>query len=218
MIDLKAPATIDDLRFKHLAAYRSESFMEQGHAPTVATKVKFIASFFGIVEPLVYTFDYNDISKVYRHCLELFNGWQLSKPEKEIKVNGIEYELIDLKRPSAGFVADCSLSDFNADPVRLACICYIPKGTNYGDVDSHLNLKHPIEQRYEEFKEHFPLKVFLDLEGFFLLGCAKSLRIYTARTRAITRARRRALAVILGWKLLTSSLKSMITSGTKSRK
>jgi len=217
MIELKAPATINDLRFKHLDAYRSDSFMEQGHAPTVATKVKFVASFFSVVEPLVYTLDYDDISKVYRHCLELFKDFTLSKPAKEITVNGIEYELVNLKRPTAGFVADCSLSDFNADPVRLACICYIPKGTNYGDVDKHLNLKHPIEDRYEEFKEHFPLKEFLDLECFFFLECAISLRIYTARAQAITRARRRGLAVIRGWKRLTSSLKSTITGGTKSR-
>jgi len=214
-ITLSGPSQIGDLRFKHLDAYILQEFMERGHKPDVHCIVKFISKFYGIVEPLVYTLDYDDLKKEYGRCINLFKGFGLRKPKKEITVEGVTYQLVNMKRPSAGWVADCDLSDFENDPVRLACICYIPKGTNYGDVDEHLNLLHPIESRHEIFKEHFPLEEYLHLSGFFLSRFVKLQRRYMAVQKAKMRGRRLRKTLILGWKRLTQSAKNIIFLGTK---
>ena len=214
---LKAPKTIDDLRYKHLSAFLTESFKEKGGAPDVHTVVEFVSEFFGIMPAMVQRMEYSDLQKVYRHCVGLWSGFGLQRPPKEIEVNGKQYELINLKRPTAGWVIDSDASDFDADPVRLACICYIPKGTKYGDIDENENLLHPISERYEEFKQHFPLITHCHLSAFFLRRWLKYAKRYTAIARARTKAKRLKRVPLIGWWRSILSLKSMAYNGTKSR-
>ena len=214
---LKAPKTIEDLRYKHLSAFTSESFQLKGHNPDVDTIVKFVAAFFGIVEPMVLRMEYKDLQKVYRHCVSLWSTFGLKALPKEIEVNGKCYDLVDLKRPPAGWVIDSDASDFEADPVRLACICYIPTGTKYGDIDENENLLHPIAQRYDDFKEHFPLVLHCHLSAFFLQRYLKYAKRYTAIERAKTKAKRLKPVRLIGWWRSIFSRKNTAYSGTKSR-
>ena len=214
---LKAPKTIEDLRYKHLSAFTSESFQLKGHNPDVDTIVKFVAAFFGIVEPMVLRMEFSDLQKVYRHCVGLWAGFGLQPLPKEIEVNGKHYELVDLKRPSAGWVIDSDASDFEAEPARLACICYIPKGTKYGDIDENENILHPISERLDDFKQHFPLVLHCHLSAFFLQRYVTFAKRYTAIERAKTRARKLKRVRWIGWLRSIFSRKSTAYSGTKSR-
>ena len=212
---LKAPKTINGLRYKHLSAFTSESFQQKGHVPDVDTIVKFVASFFGVMEPLVLRMEYKELQRVYRHCVGLWAGFGLKALPKEIEVNGKHYDLVDLKRPPAGWVIDSDASDFDKDPVRLACICYIPKGTKYGDIDENENLIHPISERHEEFKQHFPLVLHCHLSAFFLQRYVKYAKRYMAKEQAKTKARRLKRVPLIGWLRSTFSRKNTAYSGTK---
>lgn len=184
--ELKAPKTINDLRYKHLSAFCTDSFKEKGGDPDPQTIVEFISLFFGIMEPMVLRMEYNDLQKVYRHCVNLWAGFGLERLPKTITVNGKEYDLVNLKRPSTGWVIDSIHSDFDKDPARLACICYVPKGTKYGDIDQNSNLLHPISDRHAEFKEHFELKLHAHLSAFFL----KRYVVYAKRYMAVQSMKR----------------------------
>jgi hypothetical protein len=202
-IKLSAPKTLADMRFKHLSAYTNKGWVERSANPDVHVVVQFVADFFGIMPDLVKTIDWGDLQKVYAHCVTEFSKATFGHPEKSITVNGKEYELVNLKRPSAGWVADADLSDFIKDPVRLACICYVPKGTKYGDMDENHNLLHPIEQRHKEFEQHFPLDIYLPLAAFFLRSFATSLEKSMVKAKATRKAKKLKRRLINGVKRLT---------------
>lgn len=201
-IELKAPKRLKDLRFKHLEAYQMQP-TTKGDYVDVKSVVKFVAAFLGVQPVVIHPLDYDDVMKFYNHCIKLFLGFGLQKPPKEINVNGVDYQLVNLDRPPVGFIADVDCSDFEADPVRLACICYIPKGSSYGDVDKNDNLLHPIASRYDDFKQHFPLEVYLYLSGFFLQKFVKSANKYTAIMRVRRRVKRLFRKKTRGTKSLT---------------
>lgn len=206
-IQLKAPKTLADMRFKHLSAYSNQQWVERAANPDVHIVVQFVADFFGMMPDLVKTIDWNDLQKVYAHCVNEFSKASLGHPDKSITINGKDYDLVNLKKPSAGWVADCDLSDFIKDPVRLACICYVPKGTKYGQMDENHNLLHPIADRHKEFEQHFPLDKYIPLAGFFLRSFVTSLESCMVKARAKTRAKKLKARLSNGVKRLIQWLK-----------
>lgn len=167
-IDIPLPATIDDLRIRHLKALTDPSFNAEDM--NLNALVKFIANMTLLTVNEVMRCDKDDLINMYNHCMTLFAGYQLKgMPPKEITINGIEYEFVDPKKAPIAYHIDCEGSDFKNDPVRLACIHYIPKGTNYGDLDQNKNVLYPIASRYEDFKEHFKMIDYVELNAFFLL-------------------------------------------------
>jgi len=211
---LKAPRKREDLRIKHLAAYEHPLFIERGTRYDAEMIIAFVSEFAKLHPTAVAQLPFADLKKYYTHCVSLFNGFGLQAPAKEIEINGKHYELINLKSPPTGWVMDCDLSDFQKDPVRLACLCYVPKGTRYGEVDENDNLKHPASERHEDFTAHFPLEQFIYLQAFFLRRYAK----YEARYMAIERLKRKARRFkqkITGLIRSILSLKSLVTAGKK---
>jgi hypothetical protein len=217
-VDLKTPKRLSDMRFKHLSAYTNKTWVDRASTPDVHIVVQFVSDFFGIMPQVVKTFDWDDLKKIYSHCVSEFSKAQFRPPPKSITVNGKQYDLANLKKPPAGWVADADLSDFMADPVRLACICYIPAGTKYGAIDEHHNLLHPISERHKEFTEHFPLDVYLPLAGFFLRAFVTSAEKSMVKAKATMKAKRLKARLTNGARRLTQWLKSAASSGTKSRK
>ena len=177
-IEVKLPKTINDFRIHHLKAFTDESFNVDDL--TLNAKVKFLANVSLVSVPKLMRVDAVEINKMFNHCIALFSGYKLTgKPKDFLTVNGIEYERIDIRKVGIGFHIDVEGSDFKNDPVRLACINYIPKGTNYGDLDINDNMLHPIANRYEDFKLHFKMVDFLELNGFFLLKFVNLIDSYT---------------------------------------
>lgn len=128
------------------------------------------------------------------------------KPKQEITIAGVEYTLIDPQKAPIGWHADCSNSDLEKDKVRIACLCYIPKGTVYGQMDARKNLLHPIRERYEAFEKEFPLEDFVNLHAFFLKKFDGLMRQYTANLKKMQRRTRwRNRINGLGWKRSTNS-------------
>jgi len=181
-LQIKLPKTINDLRIRHLNAFSDEHFKIE--KLNLNSKVIFIANITLVSVAKLMTIDYKDIEKMFNHCMELFSDYKVNgNPKKELTINGVEYELVDIRKVGIGYHIDCEGSDFVKDPVRLACINYIPKGTIYGELDANDNLKHPIASRYEDFKEHFKMIDFVELQGFFLLKHVNSMNNYMEKIK-----------------------------------
>jgi len=203
-IKLTAPKTLADMRFKHLPAYMDKQWLEKGAQNDVETVVRFVSIFFGIMPQVIKTIDWKDLQKVYGHLMSVFGSFSMKAPDKQITINGKVYDLVNLKKPTTGWVIDANLSDFQKDPVRLACLCYVPEGTTYGQIDEGGSLIHPIEERHEDFKQHFPLDKFLQLQAFFLRQFATSIDKSMAKAKTRRKGRRLKARVISGWNQLIS--------------
>lgn len=180
--EIKLPKTINDLRIRHLSAFSDESFNFDNI--TLNDKVIFLAKITLVSISKLMIIDYRDIEKMFNHCMGLFEGYKVNaNPKQFINVNNIEYQLVDQRKVGVGYHIDCENSDFIKDPVRLACINYIPKGTIYGELDVNENLKYPIASRYEDFKEHFKMIDFAELQGFFLLKHVRLMSNYMEKVR-----------------------------------
>ena len=95
-----------------------------------------------------------------------------SKLPESITLKGQRFCLVDPGKVGIGWHIDWNSSakqkTIEKDPVRLACLFYLPEGYNYSDVDANGNITHPIASRYELFKEEFPLDLFIRCTNFFL--------------------------------------------------
>ena len=187
--EIKLPKSINDLRIRHIAALTDESFKPDNI--TLNSMCIFVSNVTLININEVRRFDLDDLKKIFFHFMEMFNGYSVTgKPRKEIEVNGKLYELVDPNKAPIGYHIDCEGSDFEKDPVRLACINYIPKGTNYGDLDQNKNMIHPIAERYEDFKQHFQMTDYLELNGFFLLRYFRLINKFMEKQKVINQLKK----------------------------
>lgn len=153
-------------------------------AHSLEFKVSLVARMAGVDKLDVYQGNMKEVEKAYRHCIGVISTINPSpEPPKTITVEGNDYQLINIDKAPAGWHMDVSLSDFLADPVRMACLAYIPVGTKYGEVDEHKNLLYPIASRYEDFEKHFPLETFVQMNAFFLNKFAKQMAVSIIQER-----------------------------------
>ena len=205
--ELRIPKGASSLTLKHIKAVRL--LAEWDGKVTNRFMCELVAVMSN--KPLTYIMrrcDFNDVTKAFYACVASINDLNKTfvndakQPvPKYITINGKDYELTNLERPNMSFIVDSDQSDFVKDPVRLACMCYIPKGTVYGDMDECENLLHPISERYEDFKEHFPLSVFMNLNGFFLHKYEISAKRYILQVR-LRKQIRKALSMIGYYRLI----------------
>ena len=187
--DIKLPRSINDFRINHIKAFADDSF-KTGNI-TLNTKVLFLANITLVSVSKLMTIDVNDINIMFDHCINLFAEYKMSgKPSKEIDVNGELFTFVDPNKAPIGFHIDCQHSDFVKDPVLLACSCYIPKGTTYGQIDINENIIYPRSSRYDLFKEHFKMTDFIELNGFFLKKLVVLIDNYTESQKIIKKLKR----------------------------
>jgi hypothetical protein len=177
-MEIKAPKSIKDLRIKHLPALLDERYQNDLTKLPLDEQLDIMLDFVSklclVDKTKLMTVDYKDLIKVYNHCADLFNNVDFrAEPPKEIIINKKYYSLVDVDRVSTGWHADFGKSDVDKDPVRVACLMYVPKGANYSELDETGNLKDRIADRYEDFKEHFELITFMQGSGFFLRKCMR---------------------------------------------
>jgi len=175
-MEIKLPARTEDLRISHYTALKNPVYSNE---MDIGLMAKFLSEFSGVHENLIRTISVDEVVKMYNHSVTISANFELSKPQKQITINGIEYELITPEKVSTGWHIDFGNTDIDNEFVRLACLFYYPKGSIYGDVDENSNLIHPIHERYEDFKEHFPLVTFLNAAGFFLQQSKILIHKYT---------------------------------------
>lgn len=190
-MEIKLPKDKTGLRIKHLPAFQDKRLKDE--APTVSLKIDTLHKFTGISKPRLWSVPEHQLSVLFNHIMMIAAEID-DKPEppKEIEIDGQWFELVDFEKVGAGWHADNEESNYVIDPVRLACICYIPKGTYYGEIDRHENLLYPISSRHELFTDHFPLEVYYQLTTFFLRRFHGSMSDFTAKS--IRKLKRRRIA------------------------
>lgn len=203
------PKTKEGLRIKHLDLLADTDLGTQNMSIHLIVEV--VSRFTGVSRPQVMRVDAYDLRKIFDHIVKVCNEINpRAEVLKEIEIDGRLYELVDPERVPAGWHIDVSNTlkldkrksekarkpianpllkrnetkeNDEIDPVKVACICYIPKGTKYGDIDDHDNLMYPISSRYKLFAEHFPLEAFIALSGFFLIKFNRSMSAFMARQK-----------------------------------
>jgi len=167
-MEIKAPKSINDLRLKHIPALTKFKEEDIDLGNDLEIKLNFIAGICSLTQNEVRRVDLTDLNKLYVHCCSLFDKIDFkAKPPKTITIKGKEYEMVNPNRVSTGWHADFGTTD-QTDYARVACLMYIPKGSNYSELDETGNLKHFISDRVADFDEDFPLVTFMQSSCFFL--------------------------------------------------
>lgn len=182
-MELRLPKTIHDLRVKHVKILRNDDYLalmdkSTNDAEYINLCISYVADFAGVDKMLLRQQPLEHVLKAYAHCAGLFAKIPKFDPKKELIINGKAYEMVNPRTVATGWHIDWGRGmekDDNGknildkDPVRVACLLYVPKGSNYSELDSTGNLKDKIADRYKDFDEHFPLIEFINVTGFFLL-------------------------------------------------
>lgn len=185
-MELKVPKTKADLRIKHLPVLSDQRLNEP--EASIELQVDVIKAFTGVSAPQLHTLLVPDLNKVFSHLMSIIASIDVKADvPDEITLSGQTFIRIDPWKAPSGWHADYAKSDFVADPVRLACMCYIPKGSFYGELDQHDNLVHPISSRHQLFTDEFPLETYIALTAFFLTKFGKLMNDYTVRLKRDSR-------------------------------
>lgn len=176
----------------------------------------FISEALELPYDLVLECDLEDTLQLYRHMCQVYSQIHIEEPPQEITLGGVAFRRIDPHKDGTGWHIDFSKADIKEDPVRMACLFYYPKAAKkYGEKDQNGNLLYPIADRYEVFKEHFPLEVFINSTAFFLTKIERLVRLST-ETQRVERKLKKLLAPISGRTLSTKSPESTTAGiGTK---
>lgn len=172
-MEIKAPKTIHDLRIRHFKTLTNPKFeninSDIQFSERLDLMVEFVSGICSVDKSVIYTIDINDLTKIYLHCIGLFDKIPYNEPKKLIEINGKSYKLVDTHSVATGWHVDWSKSDIEKDAVRIACLMYIPNESNYSMLDETGNLKDKIADRYKDFEEHLELIDFMNASRFFLL-------------------------------------------------
>ena len=183
------PKSKEDLRISHLNMFTDE--MSDVAVPGLEHKIKILNRFTGISKPRLYTVDIPGIDEAFNHLMKIIASVNIEAPIlDEVTLNGQTFVRIDPEKAPSGWHADYHKSDFQKDPVRLACMCYIPKGSFYGQLDQHDNLVYPLHSRHELFEKEFPLEAYISMNAFFLPKFAQLVNDYMVRQKKAKRKER----------------------------
>lgn len=184
------PKSKDDLRISHLNMFTDG--MTDVELPGLEHKILILSRFTGISKPRLYTVDIPGIDEAFYHLMKIIASVNPEAPVlDEITLNGQTFVRIDPEKAPSGWHADYHKSDFQKDPVRLACMCYIPKGSFYGQLDQHDNLVYPLHSRHELFTKEFPLEAYISMNAFFLPRFVQLVNDYMDRQKKARRKERR---------------------------
>jgi len=219
-VDIRVPKTKDDYRIRHARACMDPQF--QLEKISLEGKLIFLSRLLGKSKQFIGSFDVGDMHKIYYRVMKDIGQMRIADaPPEKIEINGKSYELVDLERPPVSWVVDTEGSDLDKDPVRLACLCYIPEGTKYGEKDENKNALHPIKDRYKDFEDHFPLETFVQLNAFFLKQYERSATKYIQQKQAEKMTKRiingaRLLLTTGSWRSTTSHSTTTGETGSQS--
>lgn len=156
----------------------------------------------------------DDINKVFEIILKVLGSYQQKEIPLTLEIDGVDYELVtDYFKLPAGWFIDSEGADFEKIPELLPAFAYIEKGMKYAEIDENENIKNPLKDRAEVFKNNMTLSEYLDLTGFFLLK-QKQYKIFYTLTQTKKQKNQRVKRGN-GKTLYTLWLKSLTKIGTK---
>lgn len=171
-VEIKLPRSVDDLRIRHFKILENPLYHDIKDENLL---IDFLYDYTGVKKGILKQIYPEDIGVMYKKIVSAYAGYKPKTPPKEVTINGKEYYMIDPRKVGIGWHIDYGNTDTKRDRVRTACLFYHPKGYTYGDVDANDNLINPIADRFDEFNEHFPLSLYMDVSAFFLNNYQRSI-------------------------------------------
>jgi hypothetical protein len=171
------------ITLKHHKAY---VFLGKNGGDMTMEKVQlFLTLFFGVEHKrTIYGGDYNDVYKLFLKTVLLIDEQTrnpLAKPSKKITLGGVDFKLIDISKPSIGWLIDSSIVNADTPPYILASLGYCPADSYYGETDEHGNLLHPMSELQPVFDSEMLLVDYLRLNAFFLTNLNFLVKQYTVQ-------------------------------------
>lgn len=165
-IEIKAPASLSDLRIHHLKALTNTNYkIDQMKIEDI---IEFLSLVTSATKNELRKINLQDLKKILNHIVKIFSDYKVQQPQKNITIEEKNYVLVDPKKVGVGWHIDISNSDLENDPARLASLMYIEKGSNYGDLDDNGNMIYSNQERQKIFERSMPLNNYLDVVSFFL--------------------------------------------------
>lgn len=172
---ISIPATVKDMRIRHIHfLFELNTFKDR--EPTDEEISRMNASFIGVQASVMRRYTKMDNRKLFLSIKKTFDNYKPSPLEMELEYkdengNKLTYEFIsDFTRVPLDWHIDKDNIDFKMNPIDMASLCYIEKGSTYGESDENDNLIHPRSKRNKIFTDQMPLSVYLDIQSFFLLS------------------------------------------------
>lgn len=192
----------DEIKLKH---YKAVAFLGKNQGDlTYETIQRFLILFYG------YEHRKEIMAGDYKSVLELFNRVVLKidsaikhkndKPKKVITLGGKKFLLVNMMKPSIGWMVDASSVDNNTPPYVICALGYTPMDSYYGELDDHKNLLYPSSELRETFENEMLLVDFLRLNAFFLKQ--SQLLLLQCRTEV------RVMKMLRFWRTLPSRIKN----------
>jgi len=206
MIEYKMPKGPNELRIKHFACL---PLLPKDGFSTDRERVSFLAEFTGLRYGQILDFTEPDIHKMAAHAVNAISKLDLkTELPKRIKLGGKAFVLVDPEKIGIGWHIDFRNSSIATDPVRLACLFYIPENFNYSDIDENGNLVHDIASRHELFEAEFPLDLFMRSSTFFLNKSLHSIRRSMVRQIIAKKAKRKIVSLLRSLHLFNGKRRS----------
>lgn len=178
MADIDVIRTSNDLRIRHFKALQVVTELDENSQDS---RLEWLGVFLGLKLHELRLLTAKQIATIYYNSVKVVSEMKINPtPPTELVLNGKVFTRIDPNKVGIGWHIDIGdagrLNLIEKNPVKLACLFYYPEGSIYGELDENDNLIHPISEREELFKEHFPLNVFVESTAFFLNYYVKSIR------------------------------------------
>lgn len=167
IVEARIPKHAKDLRIRHFSSLHVLP-LEEGFK-TDKERILFLSEFTGLGYNKTLQFPQMDVIKMSDAARNAIARMKVTgDPDAEIVLGKQTFCLVDPEKVGIGWHIDFANSPIAKDPVRLACLFYLPEGYNYSDVDENNNIIYPISSRYDLFAEEFPLELFIHAADFFL--------------------------------------------------
>lgn len=159
------PATLADYTVRQaIAAQQFFSIDPNKREKKLLAIIELISIASGLPEETLKKVPISKLQEAYEQIIKALSV-ERKAPPKFLKINGKDYFFesnLQSSDWSGGRYVDCDNAGtrLEEEPELIAAICYIEKGSCYGDK--------PLNERAEVFKTEFPGDVFLDLIAFFL--------------------------------------------------
>lgn len=165
-MNIKIPTKISRLKLRHVEAFN----LLEGKEIRVSDKIKVISILTGISEDKLKRYEWKGLRETFNKIVECFNTYEQQELPLSLTYGGVKYNLVEqMDKMPTGWFIDADTANLEVNPEYLASLCYIEDGMSYAEKDKHNNIKNPLKDRAEVFKNNMPLDTFLDLTGFFLL-------------------------------------------------
>jgi hypothetical protein len=161
--------TLKATEFYKIEAFNKGEYFKDAEAPTNEEVLNFIADFTNVPTDLLWNQSVSTIKDLYAKLMQQFVDYKQSEPPKEVKINGVTYTFrTEYLKMSVGWWEHIRmLTEKESNPIDKLGLLYIEKGMGYSELDKNKNVINPTDVRTKILAEHFTLKDFIDINGFF---------------------------------------------------